>query len=217
VQSLIDLGGDCIEICGEVITSSGPVDSADSAIEALCVNSKSSARAKLARQLMATALNCIASGGNVDCESIAEVEPLFRACNEDCPTGDGFVDVDGDPTTPEVDCTAALECFNRGGTYDPQVGTCVTLPGNCSLRELGTCSDAASTFCTAENVGKDCGPSASCETGAAGSQMECSDAVKTVCAVLGDGERACSSGNECQQSPEQCCEPNSCPSECQSR
>jgi hypothetical protein len=81
-QEVIDYIGGCVEICGEIITTT-EVDDAESALEALCVSPRGYQKLQLARQLMAMALNCIISGGGPKCQNMS-IEDLFSECNEIC-------------------------------------------------------------------------------------------------------------------------------------
>jgi hypothetical protein len=81
-QTVIDAAGGCLEICGEKITNTC-VDSADSAVEAMCVAVQGTSERQLARQLMAAALNCVVSGGGPTCDGIS-IEQLFATCNSVC-------------------------------------------------------------------------------------------------------------------------------------
>ena len=80
---MIDLGGGSLQICGECINSTVPINNAASAIEAMCVSPQGDQRLQLVRQLTAGALNCIVSGGGADCSGTS-VDQLFADCNAAC-------------------------------------------------------------------------------------------------------------------------------------
>jgi hypothetical protein len=204
-QAVINAGGGCFEICGEIITNTA-LDSANSALEAMCVRVQGDSTLQLARQLTATALNCIMTNGNADCTGTG-AEALFQSCNAVCPGGDANqIGV----------CINALDCYNNGGTFDPATGSC----------KVGDCLDDA----TGNDVG-DCGTDQTCPLGStctptpgnchsaelcntdlnlcfdeglkAGSSKACNAANGNTCQILQPNENLCASGLR-QAAPESC-------------
>ena len=104
-QQVIDAAGGCLEICGERITNTA-LDSADSALEAICVNVAGVSERQLARQLTAAALNCVMSGGGSSCAGVS-IEPFFAECNRVCAGTAGTLTVE--------ECIDAIDCWNNGG------------------------------------------------------------------------------------------------------
>ena len=232
----IAAGGGCLEICGEVITSTDPIDSANSAIEAMCLPGEADSRLQLARHLTAAALNCAVTNGGANCAGVPGIEETFAACNDACTLGGTTGVTSGGP----VDCVAVVDCFNNGGTVDvaagtcqrgvcvgddaedqpcgpgfpecPEFETCKDLEGTCNDASFGFCSNLeTTTFCRPDRVEEDCGRStASCIVGRAGSEANCAAATNSACAVLAPGEQECAdSGNECAIT-ESCCDPAIC-------
>src|SRR5206468_1532862 len=78
-QALINAAGGCLNICGEIITNT-TLNSADSAVEALCVSVRGDPFLQLVRQLTAASLNCVLSNGNSDCTGVS-VQDVFQTCN----------------------------------------------------------------------------------------------------------------------------------------
>ncbi|MEO6025402.1 MAG: hypothetical protein ABIR79_00860 [Candidatus Binatia bacterium] len=105
-QTVINAAGGCLEVCGERITNTC-LDSADSAVEAMCIDVKGVSARQLARQLTAAALNCVVSGGGATCTGIS-IESVFNDCQLVCETNgtQGVRSVD--------DCIAAIDAFNNG-------------------------------------------------------------------------------------------------------
>jgi hypothetical protein len=136
--------GPDLVICGQTISDTA-AGSVNSALEALCIDKKADGRLQLARELTATALNCIISRAAGDpvapaCDVTAgltgdvcagvSIEQIFDACNGACPTETtAEILVDGTPT--EIPCIGALECFNDGGDFDPASGECEESPDSC--------------------------------------------------------------------------------------
>jgi hypothetical protein len=103
-QIVIDAAGGCIEVCGEQITNTC-LDSADSAVEGMCIAVTGVSERQLARQLIAAALNCVISGGGPTCSGIS-IGPVFAICNLVCEgTSDAF-------TVQE--CIDQIDAFNNG-------------------------------------------------------------------------------------------------------
>ncbi|MGH7819989.1 MAG: hypothetical protein ACREQ9_09460 [Candidatus Binatia bacterium] len=178
---VIAAAGGCLEICGEIIDETS-VDSADSALEALCVKIEGETLRQLARQLTAAALNCVITNGSGDCTGVS-VESLFQACNAACAAGGVTAQVDGS----SVDCIAAIDCFNSGGAFDTGSGECSSSDRNCESRPLVN-----------ETLGLDFDP-----PGPAGSPKACKSAKKSKCTVVGSTEAECGSGT-ISGSPEEC-------------
>jgi hypothetical protein len=190
-------GGGSLTICGETINNT-LTDNASSAIEALCVNPRGQQTLQLARQLTATALNCIVSGGDADCTGVS-IDAVFDACNAACAAGGT-----GDS------CIQKLDCFNNGGVIitggfcqtgtcsdnqfpcnggdrsecgNPATAECVPLPGNCHSQDLPLDDlNLPNNTTTGPCNGKQ---------GPAGSSDECKTAHKTPCAVLQPREGQC--------------------------
>jgi hypothetical protein len=148
-QAVIDLGGGCFEVCGEVIDTTVAND-ANSALEAMCASPRGDGRIQLARQLTAMALNCIVSEVGADCGGDAALDELFEDCNSAC--------VGGASDRSIGECIGDVDCFNNGG--------CRT-DGNCHERELpeefqppgpagspNECKDARGTACTVIDPGE---------------------------------------------------------------
>jgi hypothetical protein len=103
-QAVMDEVGGCIEICGEVITTT-EVGDAESALEAICVSPRGNQRLQLARQLTAMALNCIISGGGPKCQNMS-CEIMFLECNKVCA---------GDPGMYSIQqCIGMVDSWNNG-------------------------------------------------------------------------------------------------------
>ncbi len=151
-QRVIDAAGGCLEICGERITNTD-VESANSALEAMCVAVVGVSERQLARQLMATALNCVMSGGGATCTGIS-IGSVFADCNLVCESG-------GTSGTRSVgDCIGLLDAYNNGldtrchdralcnpEVIDPVSGAplCFEPPG--SAGSAGACNDAKKSDC----------------------------------------------------------------------
>jgi hypothetical protein len=105
-QTVIDAAGGCIEICGEIISNTC-VDSADSAVEAMCVNVDGVPARQLARQLTAAALNCIVSGGGATCTGVS-IGAVFTDCQLVCESNG----TSGTRTIQQ--CIDAIDAFNNG-------------------------------------------------------------------------------------------------------
>jgi hypothetical protein len=152
-QAVIDLGGGCFEVCGEVINTT-VVNDANSALEAMCASPRGDQRIQLARQLTAMALNCIVSEVGPDCGGDAALDELFGDCNSAC--------VGGPADRSIGECIGDVDCFNNGGCRGDD---------NCHERELpdefqppgpagsaGFCNDARKNDCTVIDPGEtDCG------------------------------------------------------------
>jgi hypothetical protein len=103
------------------------------------------------------------------CEGLS-IGAIWAACNTACGeepcelTAD--VDLDDDPTTPdvEVDCISALDCFNNGRAIDTATGECTDELTGCHERQL--CGDFQ-------------------PPGAAGSPRECNDSRKNCVTIFG--------------------------------
>lgn len=105
-QTVIDAAGGCLEICGEKISNTC-LDSADSAVEAMCVEVAGVSARQLARQLMAAALNCVVSGGGATCSGIS-IASVFNDCQLVCESN-------GTQGSRSIgDCIDAIDAFNNG-------------------------------------------------------------------------------------------------------
>jgi hypothetical protein len=148
-QAVIDLGGGCFEVCGEVISDT-LVGSANSVLEAMCASPRGDQRIQLARQLTAMGLNCIVSEVGVDCGGDAALGELFADCNAACVGG---------PSDRSIgECIGDVDCFNNGGCRGD---------GNCHERPLpeefqppgpagspGDCQKARKNSCTVIGSGE---------------------------------------------------------------
>ena len=193
VLNAVDPG--CATICGEIIDDT-TVNSADSALEAMCVPVKGQIRLQLARQLTAAALNCIASEGSADCTGVS-IKPAFDTCNAACTANADASAITG--------CVSQIDCFNNGGQWDGAkciIGTCggdlsenaVACAGNSDCTSLGNTCVAPTDTCHDQPLDSiyvgNLEP-----TGAAGSAKACQSASSSKCTVVGDGEINCTAGN----------------------
>jgi hypothetical protein len=185
-QQVIDACGDCLDVCGEIIDDTA-LNSADSAIEAICVSPTGDSRLQLARQLTAMALNCCISGFGSDCDD-PSLSELFNGCNMACIGSEDVDEITG--------CIDAVDCFNNGGEYNYETGFCKI--GECSITHAdcedngdcpvtqscvptdGNCHDR--DLCN-ENLGLCFDP-----PGPAGSGKQCNDAIASACTVIPTGE-----------------------------
>lgn len=147
-QALLDgynsANGPDLSICGRTIDNT-TLGSVNSALEAICVR-RGDARAHLARELTAAALNCIITRAEGDpaapqcdrtgglagdvCAGVSIAE-IFNACNSACATGVAAEILVGGAPRP-LSCVTALDCFNNGGDFDPSTGRCSTSPSSCA-------------------------------------------------------------------------------------
>jgi hypothetical protein len=130
-----------LTICGVRITDTHYRHN-HSALEALCVDSDTSAKVRLARQLTAASLNCVMSNGRPDCTGNPSAGS-FRACNAICASG---------TSTQMRECTALLACLNGGGdltlaTRVCATGTCSDNGQPCAPDDLERCASASSATC----------------------------------------------------------------------
>jgi len=198
-QEVLNAGGGCMNICGEVITNTEK-NNADSVLEAMCISVKGDSRLQLVRQLTAAGLNCIISGGGSDCAGAPLYATVFSTCNAVC----------ADPASSNgmvTACIGEIDCLNNGGlplgNGFCQKGTCangspckdscsdgsacVPLPGNCHQQLLVN-----------EELGLDFDP-----PGPAGSQKKCNSASENECKVIQPKENACGAGTK-SVAPEVC-------------
>jgi hypothetical protein len=182
-QALLDAynganAADPLTICGTDILNTD-VGSVSSALEAICVSPKGNSLLQLARQLTATALNCIITNSQepnaVDCPGAGLEGPVcdgvpigdfFDACNEACEAGELTVTID----SQVISCIGALECINNGGSFefDDALGefVCLEVADSCHDRALDQgCFDFE-------------------PSGSAGSSGACSDARKNDVNIL---------------------------------
>lgn len=115
---LTAVGG--IQVCGKTISNT-TVGSILSAEEALCLSKQSvtaDQRLELVRQLTATALGCVMSGGTDKCFGIS-IRNKFADCDLACVSGD---------SAKYNSCIEQLSCYNNGGIKLSngmcQIGTC---------------------------------------------------------------------------------------------
>lgn len=195
-QAVID-AADGLEICGKFIDGTS-IAIAGSALEAMCLSPRGDQRLQLARQLTATSLNCVMSGGGPFCEGVS-IEETFNRCNDLCAAGNG---------ASLGECVDALDCFNNGGKLLSngvcQTGTCADDPSepcsgscDCGHDAYGrpvSCNPLADSCATRPLVNADLGLSFE-PVGPAGSAWSCSAASRNGCTLLAcDGP---SSGGQC--------------------
>jgi hypothetical protein len=201
--AVMTAGGGVLSICGENIVNTD-LNSAGSAVEAMCVPVKGDQSLQLARQLTAASLNCIMTDGNANCTGVDSYSEVFSACDAACPSSTTATVGSYD----NVDCIAALDCLNNGGQYDYSsgyctIGTCVSdsdqsPAGSCSLDlSCPTINDVTYT-CVPTEGNCHSQPLENSELGLffeppgpAGSSGECNMANKTACTVIQPGENAC--------------------------
>ncbi len=202
-QAVINAGGGSLQICGECINATVPINNAASAVEAICVSPSAAPILQNARELTALALNCIISGGGANCSG-SSVAGLFSDCNNACL---------GLPSTrTNQQCRNEIGCVNNGGSF--VAGSCNGVCANgqtCSLLNnsvpcadlsqcvppLGNCHDQPLVN---SGLGLDFEP-----PGPAGSELDCNGAIGNRCAVL---PLTCSATSG---QGEACCGTDSCP------
>lgn len=178
-------------ICGRYVDTL-TIGTVTSLEEALCVRGRHDRKAQLARELAATALNCVISGAGDDCAGMS-IETIYQQCNDQCATSNGdlsdcidrlscFNDGgvlldsgmcqvgtcsdDGDPCNDDSDCRSGR---GRRGCRDDNSARCNPTPGNCADRPL------VNTY-----LGLDFDP-----LGPAGSRQTCNDAERNDCTIFG--------------------------------
>jgi hypothetical protein len=140
-QQVINAGGGSLTVCGQSIDNTN-LGCGDSAVEAICVSIKGEQKLQLARQLTAAALNCIMTNGTADCSGVS-IDQLFADCNAVCQGTDV-------PGWDMGKCTDAIDCFNNGGVYNPdlmkmcQTGKCSDNGAPCNENDLSQCGADAS-------------------------------------------------------------------------
>jgi len=162
-------------VCGECIANSAggetlqPKDAA-SALESLCVRVKGIGERQLARQLTATALNCIVSGRGNNCSG-ASIEHVFTACQSACTH-------DAGATMNIEQCIEALDCYNNGMGLPDASGVCGASTGS-HARAL----PLGGLFPNGSRCAGKVGP--------AGSADECQKANESTCTIIGSSQSAC--------------------------
>jgi hypothetical protein len=101
--------GGFLDVCGESICTTVPVNDASSAVEAICVSPSGDIVLQNARQLTALALNCVVSGFGTDCSGDAYLSGLLSDCNNAC--------LDVASTRTNTECRNEIDCFNNGGLF----------------------------------------------------------------------------------------------------
>ena len=130
-QEVLDAAIPPVMVCGEILDNTG-LGMIGSALESTCVRPRGDRRLRLARQLTATALNCVMTNGSGDCAGTS-IEQTFASCNRAC----------ANAWDDEIrDCIRALDCFNKGGRMLDD-GMC----------QIGTCEDDPSMPCASD---RDC-------------------------------------------------------------
>ena len=143
-----------LNVCGECISTTVPINDAASAVEAICVSPRGAQELQLARQLTAMALNCCMSGFGSDCGGDTNLSNLFSECNGIC---QGIPD----NTLTTQECIFRIDCFNNGGVVLEneglfcQTGTCVPA-GSCGIVD---------DLVTVNGDSVPCNDQTSCETG----------------------------------------------------
>ncbi len=135
INITLEVLGDGVEVCGNLITNTD-LESSASAIEAICIN-KGDPKAKYIRHATAAALNCELG----DCGEVAD---LLVACNAAC--------VADDVGTMNA-CGAELDCFNNGG---------MIIGGICH-EDYGTCHPSGSDGIGGS--GQSCSSEIGCQVG----------------------------------------------------
>jgi hypothetical protein len=211
-QAVLDECGGCLEICGEVINQT-IVDSADSALEAICVSPKD-LKLQLVRQLTALSLNCCVSGWGSNCSVDPALAKLIADCNESCV-------VNTNETIPTIgECVPIIDCINNGGIplqlanpgFLCQRGTC-SITGEPCDRTCPLAPGGATQTCVP--LGESCSREPLCnevlglcyhqkQEKIAGSSNACTAANKSDCGVIPPRESQCTSGTK-DEGPETCC------------
>jgi hypothetical protein len=183
-----------LNVCGEKIVNTALNDAA-SALEATCVSPEGNQRLQLARQLTATALNCVLSSGNSNCDGVS-INAVFDVCNSQCAVSTTTADLG----SGSFSCIAALDCWNNGGIFHQDTGLCQT--GTCSLDGTTPC-DGSSSCPLFGSLRQSCTPLLdTCHNhplvksgsydfdppGPAGSVDACNLAIGNKCTVVGPGE-----------------------------
>ena len=182
-QAVIDAAG-FLSVCGETVDNT-LLKMDDSALEATCVSVKLGSRLQLARQLTATALNCVMTNGDPYCEGVGVAE-TFARCDLACALNSDF-----------GDCIDELDCFNNGGVMLEsglcQIGTCggdgVTAcdgDESCGFDVLGApipCVPLPGHCHDALLVNEDLGLLFA-DPGPAGSSTACNAAIKSACTIF---------------------------------
>ena len=169
-----------LTICGECLKNTA-LDDAASAQEAICVSPRGDQTLQLARQLTATALNCIMSqqvappiAGDV-CANLG-IGGVFDDCNNNVCLGN--------PSQLGLsvgDCINALDCFNNGGMSDG-AGNCIAGgPNNCHNQPL--CNQTLGICFN--------------DPGPAGGSNNCNNAIGNACTITGPGEALCGADSPC--------------------
>jgi len=162
-------------VCGEKIDAVSPVGNANSAIEGLSVTGGGTKR--LAFQLIAAALNCVASGDSTSdprCQNTS-IADTYAACDAACTAGETSASIDGQT----VDCISAIDAFNNGEA--------------CHVPVIGFCK-GTTTLC--DTVSFPCAPGVACKEGP--STPGPGQAAKgSACTVVPPGENSCTSGKKC--------------------
>jgi hypothetical protein len=183
-QSVIQLGGGSLSICGQTIDST-QVGDEDSALEAMCTKPQADTRIQLARQLTALALNCVVSGdpaGAANCMG-APFESAFTACNAACTANTDAAQIAG--------CIPLVDCLNNGGTLLTDAGGFLCQTGTCSDNQA-PCSAGDRSRCGAPTAA--CVPRPGCHDeplpspfeppGPAGSSNSCNAARNNSCTIF---------------------------------
>jgi hypothetical protein len=186
-QAVMEANAGYLNICGEEIDNTS-VDTAGSALEALCVAPMGMQEYQLARQLTAMALNCIMTDlvgvlDNNPCAGMGMgIEDLFANCNDACASGDS--------TMFEM-CIEETSCFNNGGVFMEdgycRTGTCSDDGSPCNDTDApcnaGTC-DPILDNCSENPLVNDTLGLFFDPPGPAGSSKACNMAIRNACTIF---------------------------------
>jgi hypothetical protein len=188
IDALINKIGGPLTICGQNIDNVNVPDPA-SALEAICVKPSTDKTLPLkgGRNLMVAALNCVANDptpapGATVCEGVS-IDDLFEACNAECAAvaAVGGKAVVVTINNVEIDCNAALDCYNNGQGFDPASGLC---NGQVACfhegSTVGTCSGSGD-LCS-DNIA--CPQGEVCQKGSA-TPGDCGEARGNTCTIFG--------------------------------
>jgi hypothetical protein len=184
-QILTKVGG--VGICGGLTLNNTQLHSAQSAEEAMCVSPEGDPRLQLARQLAATALNCVMTNGSASCQDVT-IRNTFATCNTACGAKN---------TAAYGQCIKSLDCYNNGGRLLAD-GSCQTM--SCGGAGVTSCSSAGACGLDAAGHPVPCLPNAgNCHDralvntalgldfdppGPAGSSNECNAATSNSCTIF---------------------------------
>jgi len=118
-QAVLDVSTG-ISVCGVTVQQYD-----DCAVEALCNTPRGDKKSILARQLLATALNCYLSNGDASCVlTDPDLAAVLATCNTACASGNNS-------KNQLTECSRQLDCYNNGGLWVEAENKCAI--GMCSL------------------------------------------------------------------------------------